>query len=105
MRYADEIIEEVKQNCFNDGIILGGLEWSEQPDDAIALISCATAAGLEVMLYTGLTEEELFSRIPIEYLHNCYIKFGKYDNKCLSDNYISYGVKLTSTNQYIKYIH
>ena len=104
MRYADEIIEEVKQNHFNDGIILGGLEWSEQPDDTIALISCATAAGLEVMLYTGLTEEGLFRRIPIDYLHNCWVKFGKYDNKHLSDSYTSHGVKLASTNQYIKYI-
>ena len=103
-RYADEIIEEVKQNHFNDGIILGGLEWSEQPDDTIALISCAAAAGLKVMLYTGLTEEELFRRIPVDYLHNCYVKFGKYDNKHLSDNYTSHGVKLASTNQYIKYI-
>jgi len=104
LRYADEVIEEVKQNPFNDGIILGGLEWSEQPDDAIALISCATAAGLKVMLYTGLTEEELFRRISVDYLHNCYVKFGKYDNKHLSDNYTSHGVKLASTNQYIKYI-
>ena len=104
LRYADEVIAEVKQNPFNDGIILGGLEWSEQPDDAIALISCATAAGLEVMVYTGLTEELFYSRIPAEYLHNCYVKFGKYDNKHLSDNYKSFGVKLASTNQYIVHI-
>lgn len=104
LRYADEVIEEVKQNPFNDGIILGGLEWSEQPDDAIALISCATAAGLEVMIYTGLTEEEFYRRIPRHYLCNCYIKFGRYDEKCLSDNYISFGVKLASTNQYIVHL-
>ena len=104
LRYADEVIEEVKQNPFNDGIILGGLEWSEQPDDAIALINCATAAGLEVMIYTGLTEELFYSRIPVEYLHKCYVKFGKYDNKRLSDNYKSFGVKLASTNQYIVHI-
>lgn len=103
-RRADEVIAEVKQNVFNDGIILGGLEWSEQPDDAIALISCATAAGLQVMLYTGLTEEALYSRIPEEYLKGCYVKFGRYDNKHLSDNYISFGVRLASTNQYIKYL-
>ena len=100
-RYADEVIKEVKQNPFNDGIILGGLEWSEQPDDMIALISCAAAAQLKVMVYTGLTEGEFYRRIPIHYLHNCYVKFGKYDKKCLSDNYASFGVKLASTNQYI----
>lgn len=104
LRYADEVIKEVKQNPFNDGIILGGLEWSEQPDDAIALISCAAATGLEVMIYTGLTEEEFYRRIPRHYLHNCYIKFGKYDEKCLSDTYTSFGVKLASTNQYIVHL-
>ena len=104
MRYADEVIKEVKQNPFNDGIILGGLEWSEQPDDMIALISCAAAAGLEVMVYTGLTEEYFYRRVPIRYLHNCYIKFGKYDAKCLSDSYESFGVKLASTNQYIVHL-
>lgn len=104
LRYADEIIKEVKQNPFNDGIILGGLEWSEQPDDMIALVSCAAAAGLKVMVYTGLTEEEFYRRVPSHYLHNCYIKFGKYDEKCLSDNHTSFGVKLASTNQYIVHL-
>ena len=104
MRYADEVIKEVKQNPFNDGIILGGLEWSEQPDDMIALISCAAAAQLKVMIYTGLTVEEFYRGIPSNYLHNCYIKFGKYDEKCLSDNHTSFGVKLASTNQYIVHL-
>ena len=104
IRYADEIIKEVKQNPFNDGIILGGLEWSEQPDDMIALISCATAAGLEVMIYTGLTEEDFYRRVPRRCLPNCYIKFGRYDEKCLSDSHTSFGVKLASTNQYIVHL-
>jgi pyruvate-formate lyase-activating enzyme len=104
LRYADEVIKEVKQNPFNDGIILGGLEWSEQPDDMIALVSCAAAAQLKVMVYTGLTEEEFYRRIPSHYLHNCYIKFGKYDEKRLSDSYTSFGVKLASTNQYIVHL-
>lgn len=104
LRYADEVIEEVKQNPFNDGIILGGLEWSEQPDDMIALVSCAAAAGLKVMVYTGLTEEEFYHLVPSHYLHNCYIKFGKYDEKHLSDNHTSFGVKLASTNQYIVHL-
>ena len=104
LHYADEVIEEVKQNPFNDGIILGGLEWSEQPDDMIALVSCATAAQLKVMIYTGLTEEEFYRRVQSHYLHSCYIKFGKYDEKHLSDNHTSFGVKLSSTNQYIVHL-
>ena len=103
-KFADEIIAEVKQNHFNEGIILAGLEWSEQPNDTIALISCALHENLQVILYTGLTEQELFSRIPKEYLVGIYIKFGKYDENKLSNTYYSEGVKLASTNQYIKFM-
>ena len=103
-RFANDIIDEVRTNPFNDGIILGGLEWSENPEDTIELIKLAKAARLQVMLYTGLTEEELYSRIPRSELQHCYVKFGRYDENALSDNYTSFGIKLASTNQYIKYI-
>lgn len=104
LKFADEIIEEVKQNHFNDGIILAGLEWSEQPDDTIALIRCAAEANLKVMLYTGLTELELYRRIPQKFLVGCYVKFGAYEEDKTADNYKSLGVKLASTNQYIKLV-
>jgi AhpD family alkylhydroperoxidase len=103
-RTAEEIIEEVRQNPFNDGIILGGLEWSQQPREAIELIRCAAASGLQVILYTGLTERELYDRIPKEHLVGCLVKFGKYDSTLASDTYKSYNVHLASTNQYIKQI-
>jgi len=104
VRLASEIIAEVRQDHFNDGIILGGLEWSEQPDEAIALISCAIAANLHVILYSGLDEKALYDRIPVRCLHGCFIKVGKYDCTKLSSDYKSHGVKLASTNQYIKYL-
>ncbi len=104
IKFADEIIAEVKQNPFNDGIILAGLEWSEQPDDAVALISCAAAADLKIMLYTGLDEEVLYRRIPKKFLVDCYVKFGAYIEDMASDNYKSCGVRLASTNQYIKLV-
>lgn len=104
LKYADEIVAEVKQNHFNDGLILAGLEWSEQPDDTIALIDCALHENLQVILYTGLTEQELFNRIPKEYLVGIYIKFGAYDETKTSSTYYSEGVKLASTNQYIKFM-
>lgn len=103
-KFADEIIEEVKQNHFNDGLILSGLEWSEQPDDTIALIDCARHENLQVILYTGLTEQELFKRIPKEFLVGIYIKFGAYDETRTSNTYYSEGVRLASTNQYIKFM-
>lgn len=104
LQYANDVIGEVKSNAFNEGIILGGLEWSEHPDDAVSLISCAISNDLKVILYSGLAEDDLYRRIPKEYLHGCYIKVGKYDSTKLSDNYYSNGVKLASTNQYVKYI-
>lgn len=104
IKFADEIIAEVKQNHFNDGIILAGLEWSEQPDDAIALISCAAEANLKVMLYTGLTELNLYRRIPQRFLIGCYVKFGAYKEDQASSTYKSFGVKLASTNQFIKLV-
>lgn len=102
--YASDAIAEVKANPFNEGIILGGLEWSEHPDDAIALISCAREADLNIMLYSGLEENNLYQRIPEIYLSGCYIKVGKYDNTKLQPNYKSHGVLLASSNQYIKFV-
>lgn len=99
-----DIIQEVGKDVFNEGIILGGLEWSEAPDDTISLIEWAKMADLLVILYTGLTEEGLYSRIPKDYLKGCYVKFGRYDKTLVSRTYTSYGVQLASTNQYIKYI-
>jgi len=104
IKFADEIIEEVQQNQFNDGIILAGLEWSEQPDDTIALIRCAAEVGLKVILYTGLTEYALYRRIPRKFLVGSYVKFGAYDETKAADNYKSLGVKLASTNQYVEFV-
>lgn len=104
VRCVDDVIKEVRSNPFNDGIILGGLEWSEQPEEAIMLIRRALSSNLQVMLYTGLTESDLCSRIPFNELVGCYVKFGKYESKLASNAYTSYGVKLASTNQYIKFI-
>lgn len=99
-----DIIQEVSKDVFNEGIILGGLEWSEAPEDAMTLIEWAKMAEMQVMLYTGLTEGALYSRIPKEALKDCYVKFGRYDKTSVSRTYTSYGVQLASTNQYIKYI-
>ena len=102
--YASDIISQVKSNPFNEGIILSGLEWSEHADDAIALISCAKEAGLHVMLYSGLDENQLLKRIPEIYLSGCYIKVGKYDNQQAVQNYKSCGVSLASSNQYVRLV-
>ena len=50
---AEEIVAKIKENPFNEGILLAGLEWSLQPLELVELASVASKAGLQVMIYTG----------------------------------------------------
>ncbi len=98
-----EIIDEVKKNVFNDGIILAGLEWGKQPEELKAIIKEAKRRDLKVIVYTGFTEEAFLMKVTEECLKGCYVKYGKFDNTKLVDNYKMFGVKLSSSNQYIKW--
>lgn len=51
---AKDIVAEVLENPFNEGIILGGLEWSRQAEELVELVTEASAQGLKIMIYTGL---------------------------------------------------
>lgn len=100
---CDDLINKIKSNKFCQGIILGGLEWTEQPAEMEALIVKSLENDLQVMLYTGLNEKD-FSKTFAHLLdYKIYIKFGEYIASKRVDNYRSYGVKLASSNQYIKY--
>lgn len=101
---AQTIIDQVLQNPLNEGIILGGLEWTEQPYDMVQLISLAVASGLQVMLYTRLTEEQFIEQFPLFEKSPIWCKFGEYDETKAVTNYISHGVPLATSNQYIKYM-
>ena len=59
---VESVVERVKRNPFNQGLILGGLEWTEQPEEMLELIRVAKDHGLEVMLYTHMGEEEFADR-------------------------------------------
>lgn len=107
---STEIIKEILADPFNDGIILGGREWTLQPEEMLALIREGLSSGLEVILYTYNTEDSLMSKVPElfevlpdgQYLYKgLYIKYGEFDNTLRSDTYSSYTVPLASTNQYI----
>jgi len=102
LKDSKEIIEEIISNPFDEGIILGGLEWTDQSDEMIELIRLALQENLKVILYTGLTEEDFKSKFSEIYNSNIYIKFGKYEKDNLSIDNIQYGVKLISKNQKIK---
>lgn len=101
---SDSIINEVLLNPFEKGIIFGGLEWSNQPKELIKLSTKAKKYGLEVMIYTGLSEYDFDLKVGIDNLpSNIYVKFGGYIDKLKCDNNKQYGIKLASSNQYIKY--
>lgn len=97
-----DIVNEIKSNIFNQGIILSGLEWTLQPDEMISLVNCAIDNNLLVMLYTGMEESIFCNLFPEVVKQSLYIKFGRYNENLKSNNYASFGVKLASTNQYIK---
>lgn len=101
---AKEIIDSIKSNIFNEGIILGGLEWSYQHKDMIELISEAINNNLKVMVFTHMEKEEFVSKFPQLLNKNILCKFGEYNENYKSNDYYSYGTKLASTNQYIEYI-
>lgn len=62
---AESIILEVVGNKFNEGIILGGLEWSLQPLELIELCKIASGENLKVMIYTGCDLNEFYRRIGV----------------------------------------
>lgn len=102
---CENIIKKIKSNVFNKGIILAGLEWTNQPQEAEALIHCALKNNLQVILYTGLDIETLKEKYPQLLIKGIYIKYGKYDEKQKTINHIEYGVTLASANQHIIKVH
>ena len=97
----DEIIQEIKSNSFNKGIILAGLEWTLQPKEMFRLINLALDNQLEVILYTGMDYDVLIKKFPELLNYHIYIKTGKYIKELSTDDNIQFGVKLASSNQKI----
>ena len=94
---AIEIVNEIKENPFNEGIIFGGLEWTLQKDELIALSMSARNNGLQTMLYTGHDINQLEDLLDLRLFD--YVKCGQYKEHLKMSNYIKYGVKLVSANQ------
>lgn len=101
---ALSIIHQVLFNPLHEGIILGGLEWTEQPYDMIELTELALSYSLQVMIYTGMTEEHFIEQFPELTNKPIWCKFGAYDESQKKENYYSHGVKLATSNQYVKYM-
>lgn len=97
---ADDIIAEVKKNPFNEGIILGGLEWFEQIDDMKVLMQTAANSGLKIMVYTGfpvIKDETIFKECAKKV--DTYLKIGPYVETLPGRQ--MYGITLASKNQKI----
>lgn len=97
----DEIIQEIKSNPFNKGIIFAGLEWSLQEKEMMSLAFKAKSSGLKTMVYTGHSIDSEFVQRLIRNENIDYIKYGKFKEKKRTYSHIEYGVVLASANQHI----
>lgn len=99
---VEDIFKEIERDPFNRGIVLGGLEWSLQPDDMQKLVEGALERALKVMIYTGHSLEELLLRCPFLIDKPVYVKYGEYIASGIST--LVRGVQLASSNQSIVYL-
>lgn len=100
-RESVDIINEIKSNPFNKGVIFAGLEWTLQHDELIELASKSKENNLLTILYTGNAYEDMEVFIQMYGQYFDYIKCGRFeeDKKCV--NHIEYGVTLSTSNQHI----
>lgn len=99
--YAADIIQKVIDNELCNGIILGGLEWTEQPEELRDLVDHALLRGLRVMIYTHMTIEEFVYHFPCFIGLPILVKCGKYEKDSLGYYTEQYDVTLSSANQKI----
>jgi len=86
------------------GIILGGLEWTEQPYEMLELIKVCLEASLRIMIYTYLELDVFLSKFPTLNSKDIYVKCGEYKKDIKGYYDKQHDVQLASGNQYIKYL-
>lgn len=106
LKSAKALIEEVKSNPFNKGVILAGLEWSEQAEELVELVKTALEEELEVIVYTGLSLKDFLKRVPglLKLDGSIYIKHGAYIPEQAAFDNINHKVRLATSNQHIDFI-
>lgn len=62
---AIDVFFEVASHKENEGIILGGLEWTHQIEDMLVLLELASELDLKIMVQTGLDVLDFFQTIGI----------------------------------------
>lgn len=96
-----DIINEIKSNIFNKGVIFAGLEWTLQLQELVSIASLARDNSLITMLYTGNTISKLKEILGCNMSLFDYVKCGKFDKNLTTINHIEYGVTLATSNQHI----
>jgi pyruvate-formate lyase-activating enzyme len=99
-----ELLEFIHKSSFNNYVVLGGLEWTEQIDDLCLLLDLFDKENINCILYTGLSEDEVTKKYPKILNYNLLVKFGSYQ-KDLDERHCSFDIPLASSNQYIKRFH
>jgi hypothetical protein len=100
-----ELLDFIAKSSFNNYIVLGGLEWTEQIEDLYLLLDLFDEQEINAILYTGLTEDEINSKFPKILNYNIWVKFGSYQKELSEHSHLSQGIPLATTNQYIKRFH
>jgi len=98
---SKDIMMAITNNKFNQGIILGGLEWTLQPYELSELLKTAKAYNLQTMLYTGMDFYIFKAKFNKMFDDLDYIKCGRYMKNLKTDTNIQYNIKLASSNQKI----
>lgn len=96
-----DIIREVQANEISEGLILGGLEWTEQPYEMLWIIGIALGAKLKVILYTYHSIDWVLESFPELRGLKMYVKCGDYREDLQSYMDESNDVYLASNNQKI----
>lgn len=102
---TDEILDKVQDNPLHEGIILAGLEWTEQCEQMLDIVAEAKRRGLQVIIYTGHTLDEFINIVGKDNYYNkldgCYLKVGRYDETKVTKDISWFEVKMGSYNQFI----
>lgn len=98
-----DVLNQVQRNPLHEGIILGGLEWTEQPEDLERLVTTALSRGLQVMIQTSMTQEVFTKAFPVLVDLPIWVKFGDY-REDLFQVLDPSGIYLASSNQYVMFM-
>lgn len=95
------IINRIKKNPINEGIIFAGLEWTEQPLELLELAQKASDAKLKIMIYTGYELDEFYARIGKAVAEKKGYKFDQKNPEHVNLT-IFHQIGLTAFNYFIK---